>query len=104
MGFYSPMWRSGPTICFVHHVHFGQWREWFNPAVAPSTAVPVSARGGLGLANVYNVAHLSHDAERRRGHDISLPDSYVTSLCTVPADAYMSPVDPPSYGRVRLAP
>lgn len=64
----------------------------------------IDARGGMGLANVYNVAHLSHDAERRRGHDITPPDSYVTSLCTVPADAYMSPVDPPSYGRVRLAP
>lgn len=64
----------------------------------------IDARGGLGLANVYNVARLSHDAERRRGQDIARPDSYVTSLCTVPPDAYMSPVDPPSYGRVRLAP
>ncbi|MDH4458728.1 MAG: ubiquinol oxidase subunit II [Nevskia sp.] len=64
----------------------------------------IDARGGMGLANVYNVAHLSHDAERRRGHDLPPADSYVTSLCTVPADAYMSPVDPPSYGRVRLAP
>lgn len=34
MGFYNPLWWSGPSICFVHHVHFGQWREWFNPAVA----------------------------------------------------------------------
>lgn len=34
MAFFNPVWRRKPTICFVHHVHFGQWREWFNPAVA----------------------------------------------------------------------
>ncbi|HEX7135738.1 MAG TPA: glycosyltransferase [Iamia sp.] len=34
MAFYSPLWRKGPTICFVHHVHTAQWSQWFNPAVA----------------------------------------------------------------------
>ncbi len=34
ISFYNPVWRRRPTVCFVHHVHFGQWREWFNPAVA----------------------------------------------------------------------
>lgn len=34
MAFYSPLWRSGPTICFVHHVHTEHWSQWFPPPVA----------------------------------------------------------------------
>lgn len=34
MAFYSPLWRRGATICFVHHVHTAQWSQWFSPAVA----------------------------------------------------------------------
>lgn len=64
----------------------------------------IDARGGLGLANVYNVAQLRYDADRRRDREAASPDRYVTALCTVPPDAYQSPVDPPRYGGARLAP
>ena len=65
----------------------------------------IDARGGLGLANVWNVAHLSYDDERRRGHALLPPESFVTALCTVPTETFASPVAPPSYGSSRrLAP
>lgn len=34
MAYYSPLWRRGPTLCFVHHVHTQQWSQWFTPPVA----------------------------------------------------------------------
>ncbi len=34
MTYYSPLVRSGPTICLVHHVHTEMWSEWFSPPVA----------------------------------------------------------------------
>ena len=65
----------------------------------------IDARGGLGLGNVGNVARLSYDEERRRGHAVLPPASFVTALCTVPAETWASPVDPPVYGSSpRLAP
>lgn len=34
MTYYSPLVRSGPTICLVHHIHTSMWSEWFSPPVA----------------------------------------------------------------------
>jgi glycosyltransferase involved in cell wall biosynthesis len=34
MPFLAPLWRRGPSLCFVHHVHTELWRGRFNPAVA----------------------------------------------------------------------
>ena len=34
MSYYSPMVRSAPTICLVHHIHTSMWAEWFSPPVA----------------------------------------------------------------------
>ncbi len=34
MTYYSPLVRSGPTICLVHHIHTAMWAEWFSPPVA----------------------------------------------------------------------
>jgi glycosyltransferase involved in cell wall biosynthesis len=34
MPFLAPLWRRGPSVCFVHHVHTELWRGRFNPAVA----------------------------------------------------------------------
>lgn len=32
--FWSPLWRRGPSVCLVHHVHTEQWRDRFPRPVA----------------------------------------------------------------------
>ena len=32
--FFSPLWRRGPVICLVHHVHTDQWQLYFPKLVA----------------------------------------------------------------------
>jgi glycosyltransferase involved in cell wall biosynthesis len=32
--FFSPVWRKGPVVCLVHHVHVDQWSMYFAPPVA----------------------------------------------------------------------
>src|SRR4029453_15185498 len=32
--FFSPLWRRGPIVCLVHHVHVDQWKMYFAPPVA----------------------------------------------------------------------
>src|SRR5579862_1322538 len=32
--YFAPLWRRGPSLCFVHHVHTDQWRERFAPPIA----------------------------------------------------------------------
>ena len=35
MSFFSPLWRRGPSAALVHHIHEGQWEQWFpRPAAA----------------------------------------------------------------------
>ena len=34
MPFLTPLWRRGPTLCFVNHVHTDQWSQRFGPKVA----------------------------------------------------------------------
>ena len=34
MTYYSPLYRSAPTVCLVHHVHTSMWSQWFSPPVA----------------------------------------------------------------------
>lgn len=34
MAFLPPLWRRGPTICWVNHVHTEQWGQWFPGPVA----------------------------------------------------------------------
>lgn len=63
----------------------------------------IDEQGGLGLANVYNVARLAYDAPRRRGPDALPPAEYVTALCAVGPEVMVSPAVVPSYS-LRLAP
>ena len=32
--FFSPLWRRGPVICLVHHIHTDQWQLYFPKPVA----------------------------------------------------------------------
>ena len=32
--FFSPLWRRGPVICLVHHIHTDQWKLYFPKPVA----------------------------------------------------------------------
>ncbi len=34
MPFFSPLWRRGPTLCLVNHVHLDMWKMWFPPVLA----------------------------------------------------------------------
>lgn len=34
MPFFSPLWRRGPRLCLVHHVHGEQWGQYFPAPVA----------------------------------------------------------------------
>lgn len=64
----------------------------------------IDLQGGMGLANVYNVARLSYDSPRSRGHSLLPPDEYVTALCAVEPETMVSGAAAPLYGPRRLAP
>lgn len=34
VSFYTPLWRRGPSLCLVNHIHTAQWDQWFNKPVA----------------------------------------------------------------------
>jgi cytochrome o ubiquinol oxidase subunit 2 len=42
----------------------------------------IDAKGGLGLAGVYNVLPIAYDKFAPRGSDPAVPRSYVASVCT----------------------
>ncbi|AXQ31377.1 ubiquinol oxidase subunit II [Solimonas sp. K1W22B-7] len=61
----------------------------------------IDARGGLGKAGIYNVAHLAYDRSRSR-LDRSQDEAYVLSLCSIAPETMASPApDAPQYGSVR---
>jgi glycosyltransferase involved in cell wall biosynthesis len=35
VSFYAPLWRRGPSLCLVNHIHTDQWDQWFTWPVAP---------------------------------------------------------------------
>lgn len=54
--FFSPLWRRGPVVCLVHHVHVDQWNMYFRGPVAATgkaleaTAMPRVYRRALFVA------------------------------------------------------
>ena len=58
MLFYSPLWRRGPRLCLVHHVHAEQWERYF-PQPGRRGRAGVEARG---LPLVYRGTHLLADS------------------------------------------
>lgn len=54
--FFSPLWRRGPSVCLMHHVHTEQWATRFPSAVAAGArvveryAVPAAYRNRLLVA------------------------------------------------------
>ncbi|MDD3765177.1 MAG: ubiquinol oxidase subunit II [Nevskiales bacterium] len=63
----------------------------------------IDENGGLGMAGIYNVKHLSYDGERRRD-SVALDDAYVLSMCAVAPEAPISPAGGTRYGAARLEP
>ena len=47
--FFSPLWRKGPVVCLVHHVHVDQWSMYFAPPIA---ATGPDARGARDAARL----------------------------------------------------
>jgi cytochrome o ubiquinol oxidase subunit II len=67
----------------------------------------IDARGGLGLAGIYNVARLRYD--RDRNHQTANPslvaaDPYVLAMCVTEPMPPISPAGPYRYGTAHLAP
>ncbi len=56
LSFYSPLWRRGPSLCFVNHIHTHQWNQWFPAPVAAAgrllerRAMPAAYRHRLFVA------------------------------------------------------
>jgi hypothetical protein len=85
--FFSPLWRRGPVVCLVHHVHQEQWRLRFPPPIAAlgrtleGRAMPAVYRRALFLcvspSTAASVEHLGVAAERIRvlpvGADLGEP-------------------------------
>jgi glycosyltransferase involved in cell wall biosynthesis len=74
--FFSPLWRRGPVVCLVHHVHQDQWRLRFPPPIAAvgrtleGRAMPAVYRRALFLcvspSTAASVARLGVAPERIR--------------------------------------
>ncbi len=47
--FFSPLWRRGPRLCLLHHVHSDQWGQYFPTPVAAAARLIE----GRGLPAVY---------------------------------------------------
>lgn len=61
----------------------------------------IDARGGLGLAGVYNVSRLAYDRPRSRDARTQA-EAFVLSLCQVGPEVMLSPAtDAPMYGLLR---
>ena len=71
MPFFSPLWRRGPRICLVHHVHAEQWARYFPAPVAAAASV-VEERG---VPFVY-----------RRTHFVAVSPSTATELIDIGVD------------------
>jgi len=64
----------------------------------------IDAKGGLGLAGIYNVSRLSYDADRRRGVSSFIGGDYVAALCALPPEVLASPALPPRYSVSQITP
>lgn len=64
----------------------------------------IDERGGLGLAGIHNVKHLSFDAERRRDAHPAMDDAYVLALCVVAPESSSPILGGHRYGSPLLAP
>ena len=89
MPFLAPLWRRGPSICFVNHVHTDQWEAWFPPAVASfgrtveGRLMPFAYRRSLFVAvspsTAASLEGLGVDADRIRivHNGVDLPQKIV---------------------------
>lgn len=56
LSFYTPLWRRGPSVCFVNHIHTQQWSQWFPRPLAAvgrtleHKAMPAAYRNRLFVA------------------------------------------------------
>ena len=56
MTYYTPLYRTGTTICLVHHIHRDHWSYWFSPPMAAvgrfleARAMPLAYRNCLFVA------------------------------------------------------
>ncbi|HEX8580958.1 MAG TPA: glycosyltransferase family 4 protein, partial [Acidimicrobiales bacterium] len=66
MAFFTPLWRRGPSVCFVNHVHTEQWAQWFPRPVAAvgreleRRAMPFAYRNRLFVAVSPSTAESLH--------------------------------------------
>jgi len=76
--FFSPLWRRGPVLCLVHHVHKDQWPMRFPRPVArlgwllERKAMPAAYRRGLFLA--------VSPSTRQGLLEIGVPDAHIRTM------------------------
>jgi cytochrome o ubiquinol oxidase subunit II len=94
--------------------HYGQVAEGLYDAILNLCVEPtkmcqrdmmaIDARGGLGLAGVYNLSRLSYDAVRARDAQPLAPRDYVSALCAVGPEVMASPALTARAAPERLVP
>jgi glycosyltransferase involved in cell wall biosynthesis/SAM-dependent methyltransferase len=67
MPFFSPLWRRGPRVVMVHHVHGEQWDRYF-PAPVAATAGRLES---TGLPLAYRNTHILTISESS-GHELEM--------------------------------
>ena len=76
--FFSPLWRRGPSVCLVHHVHTDQWRTQFPLPVATAGRLIESYLMPAAYRNRTFVAVSPSTANALRG--IGVPHDHIAVI------------------------
>jgi glycosyltransferase involved in cell wall biosynthesis len=103
--FFASLWRRGPCLCLVNHVHTEQWSLWFSPAMAnlgrtiERRAMPWAYRDRLFMAVSPSTAASLERLGVNPGHI-----RIVTNGVTVPETQPVKSTEPLFLGVGRLVP
>ena len=105
LSFYTPLWRRGPAMCFVNHIHTDQWSQWFPAPVAAvgrtleQHAMPAAYRNRLFVA----VSPSTAQGLERLGVE---PDNIriIINGTDIPAETGVEAEEPLFIGLGRLVP
>jgi len=78
MPFLTPLWRRGPSLCLVNHVHTELWRGRFNPAVA-AIGRTVESRV-MPFVHRHNLIVTVSPSTRRSLHGLGVADERIWEI------------------------
>jgi glycosyltransferase involved in cell wall biosynthesis len=76
--FFSPLWRKGPSVCLVHHVHTDQWATRF-PRPLARVMRGIEQRGMPLVYRNRRYVAMSHSTQRALGA-LGVPEESVTVI------------------------